>query len=49
MTDESKSTKIKKFGSEIRPLFQLDPDGVFLNHGMVGVCPKVIIEEQVSE
>ena len=34
------------FGRALRPLWDLDPDGIFLNHGSFGACPKVVIAAQ---
>lgn len=34
------------FGRHLRPLWHLDEDGTFLNHGSFGACPKDVLSEQ---
>ena len=31
-----------------RPLFSLDPDVIYLNHGSFGACPKIIFDSLIS-
>ena len=35
-----------RFGRSARPLWSLDPSGIFLNHGSFGAAPRVVQEEQ---
>jgi isopenicillin-N epimerase len=34
------------FGRHLRPLWHLEPDGTFLNHGSFGACPKDVLAAQ---
>jgi isopenicillin-N epimerase len=34
------------FGRHLRPLWHLEPDGAFLNHGSFGACPKDVLAAQ---
>jgi isopenicillin-N epimerase len=36
----------QRFGRALRPLWTLDPEGTFLNHGSFGACPRVVLAEQ---
>ena len=35
-----------RFGRGLRPQFDLDPAGIFLNHGSFGACPRAVQAEQ---
>ncbi|MFN9543505.1 MAG: aminotransferase class V-fold PLP-dependent enzyme, partial [Alphaproteobacteria bacterium] len=35
-----------RFGRSLRPLWHLAPEGVFLNHGSFGACPKAVLDAQ---
>lgn len=35
-----------KFGRHLRPLWHLDAEGTFLNHGSFGACPKTVLAAQ---
>lgn len=35
-----------RFGRALRCLWELDPEGAFLNHGSFGACPKAVLAEQ---
>ena len=35
-----------RFGRSLRPLWYLAPEGVFLNHGSFGACPKAVLDAQ---
>lgn len=37
---------MQTFGKHLRPLWHLDEDGTFLNHGSFGACPKDVLAEQ---
>lgn len=37
---------MKKFGRHLRPLWHLEADGTFLNHGSFGACPKSVLAAQ---
>ena len=34
------------FGRSLLPLWPLDPDAIYLNHGIVGVTPRPVLEAQ---
>lgn len=34
------------FGRQLRPLWHLEPEGTFLNHGSFGACPKAVLAAQ---
>ena len=34
------------FGRSLRPLWPLEPDAIYLNHGTVGVTPRTVLEAQ---
>jgi len=37
---------MSKFGKHLRPLWHLEADGTFLNHGSFGACPKSVLAAQ---
>lgn len=37
---------MSKFGKHLRPLWHLEADGTFLNHGSFGACPKEVLAAQ---
>ena len=37
---------IPGYGRALRPLWRLQPDATFLNHGSFGACPREVLEEQ---
>lgn len=37
---------MSKFGRHLRPLWHLEADGTFLNHGSFGACPKSVLAAQ---
>ncbi|MEQ1755468.1 MAG: aminotransferase class V-fold PLP-dependent enzyme [Micropepsaceae bacterium] len=37
---------MSKFGKHLRPLWHLEGDGTFLNHGSFGACPKEVLAAQ---
>jgi isopenicillin-N epimerase len=37
---------MSKFGKHLRPLWHLEADGTFLNHGSFGACPKTVLAAQ---
>ena len=37
---------MRKFGKHLRPLWHLEADGTFLNHGSFGACPKSVLAAQ---
>jgi isopenicillin-N epimerase len=39
---------MSKFGKHLRPLWHLEPDGTFLNHGSFGACPKSVLAAQAA-
>ena len=34
------------FGRQLRPLWHLEPEATFLNHGSFGACPKAVLAVQ---
>ena len=39
---------MSKFGKHLRPLWNLQADGTFLNHGSFGACPKEVLAGQAT-
>jgi isopenicillin-N epimerase len=39
---------MRKFGKHLRPLWHLEADGTFLNHGSFGACPKSVLAAQTA-
>ena len=39
---------MSKFGKHLRPLWNLEADGTFLNHGSFGACPKEVLAAQAN-